>query len=93
MKRLANENFITNTGHLHEIASKVKMRSAHRRREIHHTNTERALKRSNANIPSPMASQTFSAPAYNMLAEKSVQKVMQNLCIEFPEMDECHVIL
>ena len=53
LKGLANENLLLkNTGHLHEIASikhsKVKMRSAHRRRDIHQKNTERALKRSNA---------------------------------------------
>ena len=53
LKGLANENLLLkNTGHLHEIASikhsKVKMRSAHRRCDIHQKNTERALKRSNA---------------------------------------------
>ena len=53
MKRLANENLLLkNTGNLHEIASlkhsKVKMRSAHRKREKYHKSRECALKRSNA---------------------------------------------
>ena len=51
LKGLASENLLLkNTGHLHEIASikhsKVKMRSAHGRRDIYQKNTERALKRS-----------------------------------------------
>ena len=53
LKRLANENvLLKNTGNLHEIASlkhsKVKMRSAHRKREKYHKSRECTLKRSNA---------------------------------------------